>query len=182
MLILKTFASFKEREAEVSDRVNRSWEFVGQRVAECVQDPEKHRKDPLTYLYARLYYHSQPIHHCYWNDRFVAAVMCDMPLENIRTAAWCVVCNGANSYFEWITHGGHDMRKVFAYLGIDTSHAYASVLNPKSYVKLDQEILKTLIEMFNLPTTYLDVKSTLDSDEFALRKEFNRMYPYDSCL
>src|SRR3989344_1878047 len=84
-------------------------ELARKLVARCMTDPSKYLKNPMTVLCAEYLFENHALHQCYWNDRFCIAVMCGLWSNRQRLAAWCVVSNGLNLYWEWRTHSGYDM-------------------------------------------------------------------------
>jgi hypothetical protein len=104
----------------------------------CMDDPDAHLNDPLTPITALWYYENGfAAHQCYWNDRFCIAVACNMPLRYKQEAAEAIVGNGRSGYFEWRTHYGYNMVRVFKQLGIATlptpgCHESTFELSPRS--------------------------------------------------
>ena len=178
----RTFESFVQTGDLEKKRLNlkAAAEWVRKRILECMDDPKKHADDPLTLIAAQWEWERQPMHHCYWNNRFALAVMCGLSFEEIQMAAWCLVSNGLNGYFEWSTHSGYDMTVVFNHLGIDT----AKVVKPDSrmYAHLPRPICIELIKMFNLPTTTLGVKSRLTNEEQERKSWLEQHYSYTPIL
>ncbi len=95
-----------------------------------------------------------PIHQCYWNDRFVEAVVCDFSLPVQRRAAHHVISNGRQGYFEQVTHNGYHTIPVFERLGLSLAGAISA--KPGSglmYFYLNDRVLRQLRTRFDLPIT-----------------------------
>jgi hypothetical protein len=132
------------------------------------------------FLYAGSDFH--PTHQCYWNDRFVVAVACNLSWEAQQLAAWCAVSNGLNAYWEWKSHAGYNTAKLLSELGItgfDTS--LKNPYNPL-YFSLDSSTASTLSRLFDLPTTKFGHRESLDRYEVGMRDNFNARYPYHEVL
>jgi hypothetical protein len=168
---------------EQSAHSDKAWgtlyKLAEQQIWRCIKEPAKYRDDPLTRLCAEYAFTHQSAHQCYWNNRFVIAVMCGLDLEKIRLAAWCLVSNGLNEYFEWITHAGYPMSQVFDHLGI--THEQPRYIQTMHY-KLDHRVCKQLIEEFQLPTTKLCPSRILTDEEQHERIRMNREYPHSDSL
>ena len=119
-------------------------------VLKCQQEPGVHLNDPLTLASAECVWtiHHETQHQCYWNDRFVAAVMCGMSEEHQRRAARIAVQNGITGYWEWKTHYGFDTSKVLTYLGI-IPFDYSPILK-WDYSFLPRSLCSSLSDKFNL--------------------------------
>ncbi|KND49603.1 MAG: hypothetical protein AB203_00785 [Parcubacteria bacterium C7867-008] len=150
-------------------------------VAKCVKEPGAHLENPLTRLSAQRVWtgHNEHQHQCYWNDRFVAAVLCGMDLQYQRIAAWAVVSNGLSSYFEWTTHYGYDMATALKYLGVIPEDFD---LGPQQcYTRLDFEICEAIVKKFNLPTSRFG-RGNLTDEQQEDRQELDSHYPKFSHL
>lgn len=147
--------------------------WVSARVSECMENPDEHSGKPKTVIAGEHCWANQAAHQCYWNNRFVLAVMCGLGLWKMRQSAWYVVSNGIMGYFEWKTHAGYDMAKVLERLGIDTS-TLDKTCDGVGYCKLAPSVCKVLIETFDLPTTAFGVKKSLTPDQLRDRAEIMR--------
>lgn len=149
-------------------------------VNQCMANPAKYLGNPMTILCAEFEFQNQPIHQCYWNNRFCIAVMCNLWRSRQRLAAWCVVSNGLNRYWEWRTHSGYDMTAVLKYLDVVPT----SFNEPQGdcYFLLDGGIAARLSEKFELPTTYFSNLRRLTAGEEKEREYFNRKYPHHAVL
>lgn len=156
--------------------------FINGLISEQLENPEENCEGPLLFLAAERFLGSQKMHQCYWNDRFVVSIVCRMPEHYIRLAAWCLVSNGLNRYFEWVTHHGYSVEKVFEQIGIDVGDHGSEYESPSLYYPLHESICAQLVELFNLPTIRLGKKTTLSIEEGAEREKFNKTYPYKPVL
>lgn len=142
-----------------------------------MEDPETHQSEPLTLLCANWEYNHQPLHQCYWNCRFVVAIMCNLSYEEKQMAAWAVICNSMNKYFEWVTHSGYSMLDTFQYLGIDILEDYLSLARSSQYISLPGSIIDSLVVMFDLPTEVWRTGLQLDHAGIELRRKLNSLHP-----
>lgn len=167
---LKQLETMRMLDDECSQARGATFRFAHAHVKECIADPETHWKDPITVMSALFEWDCQAAHQCYWNNRFVIAVMCNMCLFNKRTSAWGLVCNGQSGYFEWTTHSGYKVADVFRHLGIQD-------VNPPerqdSYCRAPKHILDQIADIFDLPTTTYGRKNRLTDDEKREREELN---------
>lgn len=172
----KTFAEMQELDQEYwKNAGNQAFQdLVHEQVNKCIADPEAHKNEPMTVLSALRAWDWNPVHQCYWNNRFVIAVMCNMPLWNKQRAAWAVICNGAIGYFEWKTHSGYKMADVFRYLGIEGINSPPH-RNDYGYSRLSKSISDQLADMFNLPTVTFGKKKQLTEKECRFRDELNKL-------
>lgn len=147
----------------------------------CVANPAEYLKNPMTLLCAEFEFKNQPVHQCYWNNRFCIAVMCGLWENKQRLAAWCAVSNGLNGYWEWQTHSGYDMAAVLKYLGI-VADDFSAPKNGDGYCTLDAGIAAKLVEKFELPTTHFSMQKKLTVEENRKREIFNKKYPHHAVL
>lgn len=68
----------------------------------------RHQNTPELALAITAFDAGLPLHHCYNNDRFAVAVLCDEPIERQRMVAGLAAYNGRAEYWEWKTHFGFD--------------------------------------------------------------------------
>lgn len=178
-----TFKELKARDEEFHKRYQEAVAWAHGVVKACVMAPGARKINRRTVVAAERVWNSLPCHQCYWNDRFAIAVMCRLSMSHMQEAAWCLVNNGLNAYFEWKTHSDYDMTVVFECLGIDTSHLPKKEgMGSGIYCELDEEICRVLIEMFDLPTKKFGIKGDLTSKQLVLSEEFNRCYPHTHVL
>ncbi len=178
----KTFAELEEMETVRRD-VNKIGRRVKEEIESCLKVPELLGGRTAPVLAARYEWDHQAEHHCYWNNRFVLAVVCGLELHSLRLAAWCLVSNGVNGYFEWKTHSGYDMTVAFDTLGIDTSRVVKKEGTGSGiYCELDGAMCGILADMFNLPTTLVGTKLSLTDEEKREADRFDKKYPYRSVL
>lgn len=135
----------------------------------------------------------QPGHQCYWNDRFCVATLCGLSEEKQRQAAWCLVSNGINNYWEWYTHGGYELHNCLFHLKIKVATGNVrpiniapigipwSCINP-GYTSPPRELLLEIIKHFRLPTSRLDLSRALTESEQRERDTFNKIYPHHKVL
>ena len=155
-------------------------EFAENRIKQCIANPML-VDDPVTTISALLWWDNFPAHQCYWNDRFAIAVMCGLD-ERQKIAAWCVVSNGINGYFEWETHYGYNMVEALCRLGILDDN-FTSPHDPNNYYRhLSSDIAKAIVKKFDLPTMLFGYKQELTEEEKARRGRFNARYPYSEVL
>ena len=174
----KTFDFFLQQDNATEKCISEVRTLIRERILKCIEDPDKFTNDPITKIMAEWEYENQASHQCYWNNRFVIAIMCKMPLWQIKMATWCLVSNGINRYFEWKTHSGYDMKTVFKYLGLDTP----TFISYGMYHYLDSPICEKLVTMFNLPTNKFGRIEPLTDRETTEREFFNRKYPHTIVL
>jgi len=105
---------------------------------------------------------SQPLHQCYWNNRFFLAIKFDLPEEMQRQAAWMSVLNGLNGYWEWKTHSSYDLVQALRDIGITEGvpEKLADV-SQHLYIPVERVVLDQIAKKFNLPTKRFD-KTRLD--------------------
>jgi hypothetical protein len=144
---------------------------------------------------AEFVFDHQPPHQCYWNNRFCIAVTCGLSKEKQRQAAWCLVANGLNDYWEWFTHAGYPTHDVLHHLKITSlkdrncpMHLHSigvrwDSLQP-GYSTPSRELLAQIVKHFNLPTTrlwerHIEPKDGLSPSQLEKREQLNKLYPYD---
>lgn len=132
-------------------------------------NPADFSDDPEALEIGRREFNNLPSHPCYWNDRFCVAILCNMPFEFKRNAAWAIVKNGKRGYFEWNTHFGFEMRKIFTYLGIRYSPPSEQPLD--GYFYLHGEIIRQLAMLFDLPT-----RENLNENEQCSRRGLEKVF------
>ena len=177
-------------ENESYERLEAAHQLASTRVEECIANPAKYLKDPVTLLCAEFKFENQPLHQCYWNNRFCIAIMCELDDYSQRVAAWCAVSNGLNGYWEWRTHSGYDMAAVLKYLGVVADDFIALKTHDEThdethggmYCTLTNGIAAKLVEKFRLPTARFRMESGLGVEEHQEREAFNKKYPYLSVL
>lgn len=149
-----------------------------QRVVECCEvGPERDQilKDPFTLTYAFFVWKDQPTHQRYWNNRFVVAVMCEMPEFHQRLAAWCLLSNARHKYFEWWTHSGYDMAAVFRFLGMDVPDIERE---RHGYTSLEPRLCRDIARIFKLPASSFVDGTEFSEKEIAERHLFSALDPY----
>jgi hypothetical protein len=149
-------------------------------VTKCVNEPGVHLTDPVTLLSAQYVWNrmGEHQHQCYWNDRFVAAVMCGMDEQSQRIAAWAAVSNGLMGYWEWKTHCGFDMGAVLKHLGVIAATYNTTPDANRNYCTLPDEVCKALIVKFRLPTYCLcQGRADLTDEELEDMRELDSHYP-----
>jgi hypothetical protein len=119
-------------------------------------------------------YEHNAAHQCYWNDRFCAAVACNLPQSYQTQAAWCLVSNGLRGYFEWRTHAGYDMTSILKRLGIDVPESEGPFGD--GYYSPSEDILAAIAKLFNLPTTCFGYKTKLSDEELRAKERLNSKY------
>lgn len=183
---------YSEKELrEISKRNEVASRFVAGYILLPVRDwssvSEEERQNVL--CMAQLAFDAQPIHQCYWNNRFCIATMCGMSDEHQRTAAWCLVSNGVKGYWEWITHSSYPLYTVLEHLGIlninNVQFGVPNTLEKKiglrwqdfnnDYRVAPNLLLYKLVERYRLPTTYFSAR-ILSPEEQKEREKFNRVY------
>jgi hypothetical protein len=150
-------------------------------VALCMNEPGVHLNDPLTLPCAQIVWaiHGERQHQCYWNDRFVTAVMCGMDEQSQRVAAWSAVSNGLIGYWEWRTHYGFDTAAALKHLDLVRKDFDPDDLRPPGrfpdYNYLAAGFPRALVEKFKLPTTVYG--ATLSAEQIKERNAFDLRYP-----
>lgn len=105
---------------------------------------------------------SQPLHQCYWNNRFFLAIKFGLPEEMQRQAAWMAVLNGLNGYWEWKTHSNYDLVEALRAIGIIKGVPEKLSDVPRHlYIPVEMVVLEQIANKFNLPTRRFD-KTRLD--------------------
>jgi len=123
-------------------------------VKRCLANPAAQHDDDVSQM--RIWAETAdilPIHECYWNDRFVEAVVCNFSLPVQRRAAHHVISNGRQGYFEQVTHNGYHTIPAFERLGLSLAGAISA--KPGSgtmYFYLNERVLRQLRTKFDLPT------------------------------
>ncbi|MDO8742468.1 MAG: hypothetical protein Q7J45_02930 [bacterium] len=148
---------------------------------------------------AELIFDRQPPHQCYWNNRFCIATMCQLSEERQRQTAWCIVNNGVNKYWEWVTHNGYLMYHVLDCLKLinlnDLNNQHLAEYRARQeqlgitwdsfvpgYSHAPRLLLSRIIKRFDLPTRYLDGARILSDAQQADRERFNKLYPHTKVL
>jgi hypothetical protein len=144
-------------------------------------DPDGLRDDAAVMAAASIHMEWLPSHQSYWNDRFCIAVLCDVDWETQQQAAWCLLANGQNDYWEWRTHCDYHPAEILKRLGIVDANFNAPE-NYRNYECLDYDLSRKIAEYFELPTCLFDRKKSLTEEEESQRKKFNRAYPSYSAL
>lgn len=144
---------------------------------------------------AELVFAHQAPHQCYWNNRFCIAATCRLSEKKQREAAWCLVVNGLNGYWEWFTHAGYQTHDVLFYLRITALKEKTHPLHMHSigvswdsirpgYSSPHRELLAQIVKHFKLPTTRLwegrvEPKDGLSPSQLEEREQLNKLYPYN---
>jgi hypothetical protein len=122
-------------------------------------------------------------HQSCWNDRFAAAVMCGMDEQSQRIAAWAAVSNGLIGYWEWKTRNQLQVGAALKYIGIEYNDLPQTSWRFPAYSYLRDELCRSLIIRFNLPTLYFSGgNAQLTEEQEMERLELNRHYPLQSLL
>ena len=109
---------------------------------------------------------SQPLHQCYWNNRFFLAIKFDLPEEMQRQAAWMSVLNGLNGYWEWKTHSSYDLVQALQDIGItDMVPKSLDDVPDHLYIDVDAVVLEQIAHKFKLPTMRFGGNHTVDWTE-----------------
>lgn len=136
---------------------------------------------------AEIAFNGQPLHQCYWNDRFCLATMCNMSEEQQRVAAWCMVSNGLTKYWEWTTHRGYplylvlDTLRMISLRTLENSDSEEQKMGvgwssfTRGYSRAPHKLLQKIVERYRLPTTYFSAR-ILSPEEQKEREKFNRIY------
>lgn len=162
-------------------RYSQAGDWARRLVHACVKEPALHRDNPALLCAAEHQFHHRAGHQCYWNNSFCIAVMCGMSWQDQRQAAWCVVNNGLNDYWEWTTHAGFETAAALKYLKI-VSEDFQPPKVEGGYCTLEREIMERLVQHFNLPTNMFDSARQLSDNEERLRSHFRQNYPYANRL
>lgn len=161
-------------------RERKALAFSIKRIKDCMEPSGTQIDDPITTL-AALYFFQNPSsgHQVCWNDRFCAAVACELDWRKQQLSAWCAVSNGLWSYWEIVTHSDLYTDCILENLGIPISNHWKKPAYYKKgtmYYQISPEIARALIEKFDLPTTSMNVRLTLTKEEKLLRDAFNNTY------
>lgn len=151
--------------------------FANEQIRSCMLDPDTHQSDPLTYICANWCYQEKPHHQCYWNDRFVIAVMCNLSFEEKQAATWAIICNSHIRYFEWFTHYGYYMLDAFQYIGIAVPEECKNLRSRTEYTSLHHSIICDLVTVFNLPSEHYRYGEPLDANGVTLKNALNKLHP-----
>lgn len=166
--------------SEEKSREQLAIKFAENRIKECLENPAL-VDDPITTMSALLWWHNFPSHQCYWNDRFCVAVICGLESRQ-RLAAWCIVSNGENGYFEWETHYKYNMVEALRRIGVVGNNFIPPNDLAGYYFHLSPDIAKAIIQKFDLPTRKFDYKQYFSDKEKQERGYFNQVYPYNKIL
>ena len=110
---------------------------------------------------AHLLYKSQPLHECYWNNRFAIAVMCGLPQPLQRLAAFAVLLNSTTHHFEWITHSDYRMSDALKRIKINLDDIPEFVSESQGYSYLQESVASQIRRYYGLVGLTCDEREKL---------------------
>ena len=112
------------------------------------------------------------------SEKFCIAVCCDLEFEIQRECAWFVVSDMLNGSFSWITHlSNYSVEKALHQAGIISAGYCTPAELRRDRIKIEpSDLMKKIIEKYNLPTHRLHSNRILTEDEKKERAWFNVLY------